>query len=111
MEACRALSMSYGQGMRLIVIPQGIRRVLPALVNQLKKEAPRFAHVFPELPRLLHEVLKQRAARNGGDAAAIKALLSEQRRTNGLLQALLYCVLGFTAGLLAAQVLLHNGTF
>lgn len=34
MEACRALSMSYGQGMRLIVIPQGIRRVLPALVNQ-----------------------------------------------------------------------------
>ena len=34
MEACRALSMSYGQGMRLIIIPQGIRRVLPALVNQ-----------------------------------------------------------------------------
>ncbi|WP_368517117.1 amino acid ABC transporter permease/ATP-binding protein [Rhizobium sp.] len=34
MEACRALSMSYGQGMRLIVIPQGVRRVLPALVNQ-----------------------------------------------------------------------------
>ncbi|MET2828166.1 amino acid ABC transporter permease/ATP-binding protein [Mesorhizobium shangrilense] len=34
MEACKALSMSYGQGMRLIVIPQGIRRVLPALVNQ-----------------------------------------------------------------------------
>ncbi|TBY63502.1 amino acid ABC transporter permease/ATP-binding protein [Rhizobium leguminosarum bv. viciae] len=34
MEACRALSMSHGQGMRLIVIPQGIRRVLPALVNQ-----------------------------------------------------------------------------
>jgi polar amino acid transport system permease protein len=34
MEACRALSMSYGQGMRLIVVPQGVRRVLPALVNQ-----------------------------------------------------------------------------
>ncbi|MBM7047414.1 amino acid ABC transporter permease/ATP-binding protein [Rhizobium lusitanum] len=34
MEACRALSMSYGQGMRLIIIPQGVRRVLPALVNQ-----------------------------------------------------------------------------
>ena len=33
-EACRALSMSYNQGMRLIIIPQGIRRVLPALVNQ-----------------------------------------------------------------------------
>src|SRR5688572_5256483 len=34
MEASRALSMSYGQGMRLVVIPQGVRRVLPALVNQ-----------------------------------------------------------------------------
>ncbi len=34
MEACRALSMSYAQGMRLIVVPQGVRRVLPALVNQ-----------------------------------------------------------------------------
>ncbi len=34
MEACRALSMRHSQGMRLIIIPQGIRRVLPALVNQ-----------------------------------------------------------------------------
>jgi His/Glu/Gln/Arg/opine family amino acid ABC transporter permease subunit len=34
LEACRALGMSYPKGMRLIVIPQGIRRVLPALVNQ-----------------------------------------------------------------------------
>src|SRR5215217_2969684 len=34
MEASRALSMSFGQGMRLVVIPQGVRRVLPALVNQ-----------------------------------------------------------------------------
>ncbi|MDR6290910.1 polar amino acid transport system permease protein [Inquilinus ginsengisoli] len=34
LDACRALSMSYGQAMRLIIVPQGIRRVLPALVNQ-----------------------------------------------------------------------------
>ena len=34
LEACRALGMSYAKGMRLVVIPQGIRRVLPALVNQ-----------------------------------------------------------------------------
>jgi polar amino acid transport system permease protein len=33
-EACRALGMSYGKSMSLVVIPQGIRRVLPALVNQ-----------------------------------------------------------------------------
>src|SRR3954470_10901364 len=34
LEACRALGMSYAKGMRLVVIPQGVRRVLPALVNQ-----------------------------------------------------------------------------
>ncbi|GGC87938.1 amino acid ABC transporter permease [Tersicoccus solisilvae] len=34
MEAARALGFSYGSTMRLVIIPQGIRRVLPALVNQ-----------------------------------------------------------------------------
>jgi polar amino acid transport system permease protein len=35
LEASRALGFSYGSAMLLVVIPQGIRRVLPALVNQL----------------------------------------------------------------------------
>lgn len=35
LEASRALGFSYGSAMFLVVIPQGIRRVLPALVNQL----------------------------------------------------------------------------
>jgi polar amino acid transport system permease protein len=34
LEATRALAMSYAKGMRLVVVPQGVRRVLPALVNQ-----------------------------------------------------------------------------
>ncbi|MGY3564480.1 amino acid ABC transporter permease [Sinomonas sp. RB5] len=34
LEACRALGMGYGPAMRLVVVPQGVRRVLPALVNQ-----------------------------------------------------------------------------
>lgn len=34
LEACRALGMKYGTAMRLVVVPQGVRRVLPALVNQ-----------------------------------------------------------------------------
>ncbi len=34
LEACRALGMSYAKAMPLIRCPQGIRRVLPALVNQ-----------------------------------------------------------------------------
>lgn len=35
LEASRALGFSYNSSMILVVIPQGIRRVLPALVNQL----------------------------------------------------------------------------
>ncbi|MBO1266783.1 amino acid ABC transporter permease [Arthrobacter cavernae] len=34
LEASRALGFGYSASMRLVVIPQGIRRVLPALVNQ-----------------------------------------------------------------------------
>ena len=33
-EACRALGMSYPKSMALVVVPQGVRRVLPTLVNQ-----------------------------------------------------------------------------
>jgi polar amino acid transport system substrate-binding protein len=34
LEAARALGFSYRRSMRLVVVPQGVRRVLPALVNQ-----------------------------------------------------------------------------
>ena len=34
LEAARALGFSYASSMRLVVVPQGIHRVLPALVNQ-----------------------------------------------------------------------------
>ncbi|HYZ67472.1 MAG TPA: ABC transporter substrate-binding protein/permease [Mycobacterium sp.] len=34
LEASRALGFSYPSAMRLVVVPQGVRRVLPALMNQ-----------------------------------------------------------------------------
>ena len=34
LEASRALGMTYTRSMLLVIIPQGVRRVLPALVNQ-----------------------------------------------------------------------------
>jgi polar amino acid transport system substrate-binding protein len=34
LEAARALGFSYPSSMRLVVVPQGVRRVLPALMNQ-----------------------------------------------------------------------------
>ncbi len=76
-----------------------------ALVNQVKKEAPRYAQLFPELPRLLHEALKRQAVPQ--DALALNTLIREQRRTNRLLQAILYGAVGFTMGLLVANLLIH----
>jgi ubiquinone biosynthesis protein len=74
-----------------------------AFVNQIKKEAPRYAQLFPELPRLLHDALKRQAS--GDETQAMRLLIAEQRRTNRLLQALLYGAVGFTLGLLGASVL------
>ncbi|ALT78047.1 ubiquinone biosynthesis regulatory protein kinase UbiB [Paucibacter sp. KCTC 42545] len=76
-----------------------------ALINQVKKEAPRYAQLFPELPRLLHDALKRQASNQ--DHVALHALIREQRRTNQLLQALLYGAVGFTLGLLGASLLMR----
>ena len=73
------------------------------LVERLKNEAPRYAQLLPELPRLVHKALLRDRA---GDPAVL-ALLAEQRRTNRLLQALLYAAVGFVAGVLATQLLLR----
>ncbi|MCX2863596.1 ubiquinone biosynthesis regulatory protein kinase UbiB [Paucibacter sp. PLA-PC-4] len=78
-----------------------------AFVNQLKKEAPRYAQLFPELPRLLHDSLKKQAGPQ--DSQLLLALLREQRRTNWLLRAVLYTGIGFTIGLVLAQILVRGG--
>ena len=78
-----------------------------AFVNQIKKEAPRYAQLFPELPRLLHDSLKRQAGPQ--DSQLLLALLREQRRTNWLLRAVLYTGIGFTFGLVLAQVLVRGG--
>ena len=75
-----------------------------ALVAKLKDEAPLYAHLLPELPRLVHRALQQRT---GVTERALAALVVEQRRTNHLLQALLYSGLGFVLGLVAVQVFSH----
>ena len=72
------------------------------LWEELKNQAPRYAKLLPELPRLLHDYL---ARRPQWDRREIEALLAEQRRTNRLLQGLVYAGIGFALGLLAVQVL------
>ena len=71
------------------------------LVERLKNEAPRYAQLLPELPRLLHRSLQRQG--DAGNTELLAALLLEQRRTNRLLQGLLWAGLGFVGGLLVAR--------
>ena len=77
------------------------------LWEQLKAEAPRYAKLIPELPRLVHDFLKHR--QNDG-SAQLQQLIEEQRRTNRMLQRLMWVGGGFLAGLVAMQmfVRLHH---
>ena len=72
LEASRALGFSYATSMRLVVVPQGIRRVLPALVNQFIALIKESSLVF-----LLGLLASQREIfRIGNDAAANSGNLS-----------------------------------
>ncbi len=76
------------------------------LLEQLKDQAPHYAKLLPQLPRLLHDYLKQGKAQ---DNREILALLKEQRKTNSLLQTLVYMGVGFVFMLLLLQVWQHFG--
>ena len=78
------------------------------LFEQLKAEAPRYARYLPELPRLLYEFLRQRSpdARGREDD-----LLVEQKRTNRLLQGLIYGAVGFALGLVVMQLVIRIRIF
>ncbi len=79
------------------------------LINQLKDQAPRYATLLPELPQLLHDFLKQRPGNN--HQRQLEELLVEQKRTNRLLQALIYGGIGFALGLLAMQLVVRVRVF
>jgi ubiquinone biosynthesis protein len=72
-----------------------------AFADRFKAEAPRYAHLLPELPRLVHAALKRPPER---DPAVLLALLAEQRRTNRLLQGLVWGALGFLLGMVMARL-------
>jgi ubiquinone biosynthesis protein len=78
------------------------------LLQELKDQAPRYAKMLPDLPRLLHDFLQHRPADHRRD---MQELLAEQRRTNRLLQGIIYGGIGFALGLLAMQVLLRVRLF
>ena len=71
------------------------------LLAQLKAEAPAYAKLLPVLPRLLAQYLKSSP---GLQRREIEELLLEQKRTNKLLQSVIYGGLGFVLALVAMQV-------
>ena len=78
------------------------------LIDQLKSQAPRYAKLIPELPRLLHDYLQQH---NTGHDKALVELLAEQKRTNNLLQKIIYGGLGFVLGLILIQIFIRIRVF
>ena len=74
------------------------------LLEQLRNEAPLYAKLVPELPRLLFDFLKNGQS---GSSVALQDLVQEQKRTNRLLQAIVYGCVGFVLGLVAMQLIAH----
>ncbi|MES2400620.1 MAG: ubiquinone biosynthesis regulatory protein kinase UbiB [Pseudomonadota bacterium] len=71
------------------------------LLAQLKAEAPAYAKLLPGLPRLLSQFLKDRPGSNNRE---LLELLAEQKRTNRLLQRVIYGGFGFVLALVVMQL-------
>ena len=62
------------------------------LYQKLKAEAPRYAQIFPQLPRLLHRALEQQGERPNDNTELLKVLIHEQQKTNRLLSGAVWTV-------------------
>jgi ubiquinone biosynthesis protein len=72
--------------------------------DALKTQAPRYAKLIPQLPQLLTSYLQRT---NGNNDALIKELLQEQKRTNALLQKIVYSAIGFVVGMVLIMLYLR----
>ena len=77
--------------------------------QELKEQAPYYAKMLPDLPRLLHGYLHQRPIDDL--RAELQDLVRQQRRTNGLLQKIVYGSVGFLLGLIVMQVIVRVRLF
>ncbi len=82
------------------------------LLERFKDEAPRYAKLTPELPRLLHDALAAHIKLGNQNelAGLLKTLLREQHRTHRLMRAILYGGIALLLGALAVQFM-PPGTF
>ena len=77
------------------------------LLKTLRDQSPRYAKMLPELPRLLYDFLKSRDQESPRHAQMVQELLTEQRRTNKLLQGFMYGGIGFVLGLIVMQIIVR----
>lgn len=78
--------------------------------ERVKIEAPQWAKMLPDFPRLAHQFLERRALQNNGEQERLLAqLVVEQRRTNRRLSTALLLVGGFLAGIVIVQALAWAG--
>jgi ubiquinone biosynthesis protein len=73
-------------------------------VERLKAEAPRYSHIFPQLPRLAHQALTLAAERDVDTKLLLAQLVAEQRHTNRLMSFFVFFVGAFVVGAVAYQV-------
>ncbi|HBZ04965.1 MULTISPECIES: ubiquinone biosynthesis regulatory protein kinase UbiB [Massilia] len=79
-------------------------------VERLKAEAPRYAHIFPQLPRLMHQALERHAQPHEiTNHEMMNRMLHEIRRSNRMLGVLAWLAGGVTSGLLLAALLNRFG--
>ena len=78
------------------------------LLEELRNEAPRYAKLLPELPRLLFDFLQHNKSNSN---RALEELLLEQKRTNRLLQSLVYGGVGFVFGMVVMQFIMRVRIF
>ena len=78
------------------------------LLDELRNESPHYAKLIPELPRLLYHFLQNDKTKS---SRAVEELLLEQKRTNRLLQSVLYGGVGFVLGLIVMQLIVRVRLF
>ncbi len=81
-------------------------------VDKLKVEAPQWAHILPQLPRLVQQALTAQAQSQSptsrdGQEQWLRRLVAEQRRTNRLLETAIYFGGGLVTGILVVQLFIR----
>jgi ubiquinone biosynthesis protein len=76
-----------------------------SMLDQLKKEAPRYGHIFPQLPRLVHQALISASQPKKDEAELLRRLVAEQTRINRTLSVILFFGCGVLAGILLIKLL------